>query len=159
VGYNTSPSKHRPEINPRRRRRNENLHLEILRLVALGQRNKDIAKELGCSIRLVSKVKNDPELQPRFIQFVQARDQSLVNIDERIRRQITVAAEKSLARLDKLLDPVDQGGTDDPRVILQIAMETLTLCGFPAIKLSKSCQDSNPVAINRFAEVAKNCRE
>ena len=137
MSYNDATSAYRSGNLPRPRRRNENLHLEILRLVALGMRNKDIAKELGCSIRLVSKVKNAPSLQLQLIRFVEARDQSLVNFDERIRQRIIATAEKSLNRLKQCLRPVDEGGTDDKKLILAIAKESLDRCGFPPLKLVK----------------------
>ena len=69
------------------------LHEEITRRILLGQKNKDIAKSVGCSAQTVSNVRNSPVIQDKLALMRGARDAYTVDIARDIQEFAPIALE------------------------------------------------------------------
>lgn len=119
------------------------VHIEIIRMLAFGMKNKDIARTLDVSTSMVSLVKHDPELQPLMQAMFDLRNKSVGNIDMRIASQMKSLASKGLDRLSDVLDPLDEGGISDPETILNITLKVLDRVGFGTQRDARGAQDHN----------------
>jgi len=69
-------------------------HREILRLASTGLSNLDIARELNITPQTVSNTMNSPIVQEKMNALRDGRDESAMDVSERIREIAPVAVEK-----------------------------------------------------------------
>lgn len=93
-----------PRQSDRRKRSNGNrkvfavnemteLHHEIARRILLGQKNVDIADDLGCVPQTVSNVRNSPVVQSKLGEMAKKREEKTVNLIEEVNKRLPRALE------------------------------------------------------------------
>lgn len=70
-------------------------HLEIVRLIAQGKRNKDIAKELSLSRDTVSNVRNSELAKPILERLLKERDHSAASMEVAVNRLLDRREERA----------------------------------------------------------------
>lgn len=75
-------------------------HHEIARMILLGMKNVDIAKELGCSAQLVSNVRNSPVVKEKLALMVAVRDSEAIDLS----REIADLAPIALMRVKEAIE-------------------------------------------------------
>ena len=109
---------------------------EIIRLLALGYKNVEIADMLGCSPVTISYTRNSPVVEERLEQMNAARDMSTIDIA----RDIKMKAPKALKVLENVLDGREGtlGELASPALRVKTAENWLDRAGYPAQKSSQS---------------------
>jgi len=69
-------------------------HHEIARMLLLGEKNVDIAKNLKCSIQTVSNVRNSPVVKDKLAIMSAARDADTINLSKEIMELAPIAIER-----------------------------------------------------------------
>lgn len=102
-------------------------HHAILRLLALGFSEKQVAEHLGCTTATVGNVKHS-ELGKRQLRLLNsAADKQIVDVLEDIKKLAPVA----VAKLEEILS----NSNSDPRLIASVAHDVLDRAGFGAPKV------------------------
>lgn len=60
-------------------------HQEVVRLLAMGLKNTEIAEQLGCTAQSISIIANSPVAQARVSELQAERDESVVDVRNQIR--------------------------------------------------------------------------
>ena len=102
-------------------------HREMLRLIALGHSNNDIAEVCRCTPQTVSNVRNSPICQQHLQVLQTARDSTTVDVA----RAILEDAPKSLLLLQEIRDG-EHGAAVSTRA--QVAQDLLSRAGFPRVQ-------------------------
>ncbi len=110
------------------------LHHEILRRTLLGQKGSEIAKELGCSVPVVSYTKNSA-MGKRHLELMRgAADAEAVDVSERIKDM----GAKAVALMEGLLnEAIDEAGVSF-KDRMALAGEILDRAGFAAPKVIRT---------------------
>jgi hypothetical protein len=103
-------------------------HREIIRRLALGQKNVDIAKALGITEVSVSQVKNSPIVQEQLKAMMDKMDSEAVDVGKRIHEM----APKALDVLESVLN--DEEDTVPLSIKVKTAHDILDRAGHAAIK-------------------------
>jgi hypothetical protein len=88
------------------------VHHEIVRRLLLGQKNADIARDLGISRQMVSYVRNSPVVRDKLELMKGARDAETIDLAKRIR--------DNAPRALKLLEDIIEGEVDGNEVPLNM---------------------------------------
>ncbi len=103
-------------------------HHEIVRRLALGQKNVEIAKALGISEVSVSQVKNSPVVQEKLMTMTERMDNEAVDVGKRIRELAPLA----IKTLEGVLE--DAEDTIPIAAKIKVAQDVLDRAGHAAIK-------------------------
>jgi hypothetical protein len=103
-------------------------HREIIRRLALGQKNTEIAKALGITTVSVSQVKNSPIVQEKLNTMLDKMDGVAVDVGKRIREM----APKALEVLENVLE--DDEDTIPLSIKVKTAHDILDRAGHAAVK-------------------------
>jgi len=81
-------------------------HHEIARLILLGEKNVDIAKQLNCSVTTISNVRNSPVVKEKLALMSAARDCDTINLAKEIMdlAPIAIARVKEALTTGKVLE-------------------------------------------------------
>jgi hypothetical protein len=101
-------------------------HREMLRLIALGHGNKDIAEIVGCTPATVCNVRNSPICRQHLEVLQTARDSKTVDVAHVLLED----APKSLKLLQEIRDG-EHGAATSTRAV--VAQDLLSRAGFPKI--------------------------
>lgn len=112
-------------------------HVEAARLLSLGLKGTEVAKQLGVSKHFVSAVKCNPDFRPLLLELSVLRTQSVAELHDAIEKKLAELALQGLERLSDVLRPVDDGGFNDPDTLLRITQDALSRCGHPPIASQK----------------------
>jgi DNA-binding transcriptional MerR regulator len=128
-------------------------HHTILRMVALGMSNKEIADTVGCTPQTVSNVRNSPMAQGVLDQHREKLDEEVVTMAERINR----FAPTALALLEDIID----GRRDAPMGLqAKTAENYLARAGYgpvhKAVNLSQHLTREDIERIKERAAAAQN---
>lgn len=104
------------------------VHHEIVRLLVMGAKSKDIAKQLNVSDAMVSYTANSAIVQRQIAVMRGARDADAVTISKKIQE----LAPKAVEVLDKLLD------SQQENIQLKSAVDVLDRAGHGAVKKEMS---------------------
>lgn len=123
------------------------LHHEIVRRIVLGQKDHEIATGLGCTKATVKYTRESPVVREKLEIMMGARDASVLEIRDRIRRLSPLA----LAELEKIL--IDDNESSSVR--MKIAQDLLDRAGFDPIKKTLDVGRFSEDKINEIKERAK----
>jgi hypothetical protein len=101
-----------------------NLHHEIKRMLLLGMKHVDIARELGVSEVTVSYTANSSIVKRELDLMNAARDMETVNLSQRIQE----IAPKALKRMEELLESKTE------KILLATAKDLLDRAGYGAVQ-------------------------
>ena len=104
------------------------VHQEIVRRIFLGQKNSDIANDLGISPVTVSYTRNSRVVQDKLKLMAGARDADVVDLGKEIREK----APKALKLLEEILDGTGLGTAAGPNLRAKTAENWLDRAGYPA---------------------------
>jgi DNA-binding CsgD family transcriptional regulator len=103
-------------------------HHEIVRRLALGQKNTQIAKALGISEVSVSQVKNSPIVKEKLASMVEKMDENAIDVGQRIKE----LAPRAIKVLESVLEDVED--TVPLSLKVKTAHDILDRAGHAAIK-------------------------
>lgn len=85
-------------------------HHEIARLILLGMSNKDISKELNCSLSSVSHIRNSPVVKEKLALMIAVRDRETIDLS----REIADLAPIALMRVKEAIETGKVFGKEVP---------------------------------------------
>ena len=106
------------------------LHHEIKRRILLGQKNVDIARELGICAQQVSNVRNSPVIQDQLAIMSAERDAATVDIAKQIKELAPIA----LMRLKEIITKTGPGKDAPIGLVAKEANGILDRAGFSPVK-------------------------
>lgn len=122
-------------------------HLEIIRLIALGAKDHEIAERLNCTTAMVKYTRESPIAQ-RKIEILQGRrDNSAVDIRKRLDAMAPVALDK----MQEILD--DEKASDGIKT--KIATDVLDRAGFSSVNKTLNLDKYAEEEIKRIKERAR----
>lgn len=106
------------------------IHQEIIRRLVLGQKAKEIARDLQITSQTVSNIRNSPIAQRRILSLQAARDESVIDITNRIKSMAPLAQQ---VLEDTMMCPAV---ADSIRV--EIAKDMLDRAGYSPVRKTAS---------------------